>query len=97
MSEIRDAEHIAWDAPGGVQMSLFAEPGGSLQVDVDKGAVTITGKQCWHLQGEDAKKLKNVARQILAEVHLTILTTRCQITWKSVVASEEKKTRQRDR
>ena len=94
MAEKRDAEHIVWDGPCGVQMSLIPEPGGSLQVDVDNGVVTITGKQCRHLQGEDAKKPKDLGHQILAELHLTILTTRCQVTWKSVVASEEKKNRQ---
>jgi hypothetical protein len=91
MGENRSAEHLLWDAPGGMQMSLIPEPGGSLLVEVANGVVTITGKQCRHLQGENAKKPKDVVHQVLAEVHLTILTPRCQITWKSVVASEKNK------
>ena len=86
MGENHNAEHIAWDGPAGVQMTLIPEPDGSLHVKVGIGEVTITGKQCRHLQGENAKKSKDVATQILAEVHLTIITNRCQITWKSVVA-----------
>src|SRR5262245_29491196 len=88
VGETRSAEHIVWDAPGGVQMSLIPEPGGSLQVEAAAGVVTITGEHCRHFQGEEAKKPSEVAHQILAEVHLTILTNRCQITWKSVVNSE---------
>jgi hypothetical protein len=88
MGDNRRAEHIVWDAPGGVQMSLIPEPGGSLQVDVRDGVVTVTGKQCRHSQGEDARKPKDVAQQVLAEVHMTIVTSRCQITWKSAPAAE---------
>ena len=85
MDNNQRAEHICWDAPGGVQMSLTPEPGGSLQVDVRDGVVTVTGKQCRRLQGEGATKPKEVAKQVLAEVRLAIITTRCQITWKSTV------------
>ena len=88
MGENRSAEHIVWDAGNGVQMSLMPEPGGSLQVEVGNGIVTITGKQCRHLQGEIPK---GVAHQILAEVHMTILATYCQITWKSIVDAEKTK------
>ena len=88
MGDSQGAEHIVWDAPGGVGMSLIPEPGGSLLVEVRDGVVTITGKQCRHLQGEDARKPKDVARQVLAEVHMTLVNSRCQITWKSAVATE---------
>ncbi len=91
MGDNQHAEHIVWDAPGGVGMSLIPEPGGSLQVDVRDGVVTVTGKQCRHLQGEDARKPKDVAHQVLAEVHMTIITSRCQITWKSAVAAASNK------
>jgi len=90
MSDDHSAEHIAWDGPGGVQSSLIPEPGGSLQVDVRDGVVTVTGKHCRHLQGENAKKPKDVARQVLDEVHLTIITSHCQITWKCTVAAQSK-------
>jgi hypothetical protein len=69
-------------------MSLVPERDGSLQVDVRDGVVTLTGTQCRHAQGEDARKPKGVAQQILAEVHMTILNSRCQITWTCVVAGE---------
>ena len=82
MIETQSAEHIVWDAPGGVQMSLVPETGGSLQVSVKEGAITVSGKQCRHLHGDD------VAHQVLAEVRLTIISTRCQITWKSSVTTE---------
>src|SRR5690606_3481473 len=36
---------------------------------------------------EDANKSNEVAQQMLADLQMTIPTTRCQITWKSVVAS----------
>jgi hypothetical protein len=91
MGDNQRAEQITWDGPGGVQMSLFPEPGGSLQVDLRDGAVTITGKRCRHLQGENAKRPKDVARQVLEEVHLTIITSHCQITWKCTVAAESKR------
>ena len=91
MGENHDAEHIVWDAPGGVQSSLIPESGGSLTIEVENGVVTVTGEQCRHLQGENAKKPKDVAHQILEEVHMTILTTHCQITWKCVVAPEKRK------
>ncbi len=81
------AEQIVWEAGAGVQMSLTPEPGGSLQVEVDGAAVTVHGKQCRHRQGEHAKRPKDVAHTILAEVHMTILTTHCLITWKSVAAA----------
>jgi hypothetical protein len=85
MSEPRNAEHIVWEAPAGVQMSLVPEEGGSLQVEAANGLVTITGKQCRHRQGESAKNASKTGGQSLAEVHMTVLTDRCQITWKSVV------------
>jgi hypothetical protein len=90
MSENRQAEQIVWDGPGAVQMSLKPDPDGSLAVEVQNGVVTVTGKQCRHSQGEDARKPKDVAYQILTEVQMTILTTRCQITWKCVAGSEKK-------
>lgn len=93
MLVLRDAEHVVWDAPGGVQMSLIPEPNGSLKIDVEDGVVAIAGKQCRQMQGDEAKKPNDIAHQTLAEVHLTILTTRCQITWKAVVTSEQKKNR----
>jgi hypothetical protein len=85
MDDNQRAEQIAWEAPAGVQMSLIPEPGGSLLIDVRDGVVTVTGKQCRHSQGESATRPKDVARQVLAEVRLTIITTRCLITWKSTV------------
>jgi hypothetical protein len=88
VGEARSAEQIVWDAPGGVQMSLIPEPEGSLRVEVEGGVVTVTGERCRHFQGEEAKRPKEVGHQILAEVHLTILTNRCQITWKRVTDSE---------
>jgi hypothetical protein len=91
MAEPRNAEQILWDAPGGVQMALLPQPGGSLLVEVGNGVVTITGTQCRHLQGEDARKPKEVGHQILAEVQMTLLTDRCQITWKCVAAAEKKR------
>ena len=91
MGDNHNAEQIVWEAPAGVQMCLIPEPGGSLQIEIGNGVVTITGKQCRHSQGEIATKPKEVAHQIFAEVHMTILTTRCQITWKSAVASENSK------
>jgi hypothetical protein len=91
MGEKRNAEHIVWDAPGDIQMSLVPEPGGWLQVEVENGVVTITGEQCQHRQGEHAKKPKDVGRQILSEVQMALLTTHCQITWKAVVEAEKTK------
>lgn len=88
MGDNRRAEHIVWDAPGGVQISLVPEPGGWLQVDLRDGEVTVSGKQCRHFQGEDARKPKDVARQVLADVRMTIVNSRCQITWKSAPAAE---------
>jgi hypothetical protein len=87
MGDSQRAEHIVWESPGGVQMSLIPEPGGSLQIDVRDGVVTVVGKQCRHSQGEDARKPKDVAHQVLAEVHMTIITPRCQITWRSAVTT----------
>ncbi len=88
MGENQRAEHIVWEGPAGVHSSLIPEPGGSLQVDVRDGVVTVTGKKCRHLQGENAKKPKDVARQVLEDVHLTIITSHCQITWECTVAGE---------
>jgi hypothetical protein len=85
MNEHLHAEQIVWEAPGGVQMSLAPEAGGTLQVDVREGVVTVTGKQCRHSQGEAAKKPKDVASQVLADVHMTIIGSLCQITWKARV------------
>ncbi len=93
MSDSQHAEHIVWDAPGGVQMSLIPEPDGSLQIDVRDGMVRVVGKHCRHSQGEDARKPKDVAHQVLAEVDMTIITPRCQITWKSDVASGDTEVR----
>jgi len=84
LGECRNAEQVAWDAPAGVQMSLTPEEGGSLQVAVENGVVTITGERCWHRQGEQAKSDSKVRGQLLSTVHLTVLTDRCLITWKSV-------------
>ena len=42
MAEPQSAEQIVWDAPGGVQMSLIPEPGGSLLVEVANGVVTVS-------------------------------------------------------
>lgn len=60
MSENQNAEQILWDAPGPVQMSLIPETGGSLQVRVEDGAVTATGRNCRLTQGESAKKPKDL-------------------------------------
>ena len=76
------------DAEGRMNVSL-KDSGGSLLVEVDHGVVTVTGKQCRHLQGEHAKKPKEVGHQSLAEVHMTLLTNHCQITWRSVPATRE--------
>jgi hypothetical protein len=85
MDDNQRAEQIVWDAPGGVQMSLIPMPGGSLLINVRDGVVTVTGEQCRHSQGEGATQPKDVAHQVLAEVRLSIITSRCQITWKSTV------------
>ena len=89
MSEPRNAEHIAWEAPSGVQMTLAPEEGGSLQVLVENGVVTVTGKQCRQLQGEHATKSSKITHQILAEVQMTVITDRCQITWRCVVSGQD--------
>jgi len=87
MGETHDAEQISWDAPGGISMTLIPEPGGVLQVRIDGEVVTLSGRHCRHLQGEEGtRKPRDVTSQLLAEVHLTLLTTRCLITWKSVPA-----------
>lgn len=84
MNENRNAEQIVWDAPGSVQMSLIPEAGGSLQIQVEGGAVAVTGRKCRFTQGESAKKPKDVGNKVLAEVHLTIPLCRCLITWKAI-------------
>jgi hypothetical protein len=91
MNEKNNAEQIAWEAPAGVQMALRPEPGGSLHVEVANGVITITGKDCHHSQGEHAKKPKDVAHQVLAEVRMTIITDHCLVTWKAVVDEEKTK------
>ncbi|MBS0262632.1 MAG: hypothetical protein JSS02_11830 [Planctomycetes bacterium] len=91
MGDKQRAEQIAWDAPGGVQMSLIPQPSGSLEVDVHDGVVTVTGKQCRHLQGENGKRSPDVAAQFLEHVHMTIIASRCLITWKCDVIPEHKK------
>lgn len=90
MSNDHSAEHIAWDGPFGAQNSLIPEPGGSLQVDVRDGVVTVIGKHCRHMQGENAKKPNDVVCQTLKDVRLTIITSHCQITWKCTVAAQSK-------
>lgn len=86
MVERREAEQTIRDAPGGVQMSLAPEPGGSLQVDVADGVVTITGKRCRHWQGERATRPTDVAHQILAVVEFSIVNSPCLITWSAAAA-----------
>ena len=88
MAEPQNAEQIVWDAPGGVQMSLIPEPDGSLLVEVADGVVTVMGRRCRHLQGENANKPSEVGHQTLAEVHMTLLTNRLQITWKCVASTQ---------
>lgn len=89
MNENQNAEQIVWDAPASVQMSLIPETGGSLQVRVEDGAVTVTGRKCRLMQGESAKKPKHVGKTFLAEVQLTIPLCRCLITWKAIVSTAQ--------
>lgn len=86
MNENQTAEQIAWDAPGSVQMSLVPMTGGLLQIRVEDGAVTVTGRNCRLTQGDSAKAPKDVGATYLAEVQLTIPLCRCFITWKAVAA-----------
>jgi hypothetical protein len=78
------AEVIAWEAPGGIAMSLAAGPdrGGSLNIRVEEGAVTIHGKQCRYVVGNPKDALTRPgAEKVLAEVQMTLPLERCQITW----------------
>jgi hypothetical protein len=84
MAEARDAEQFTWESPGGVLMTLTPERNGSLQIEVENGMVTISGSNCRHTQGEDAKTPGDVARQHLTEIQMTVLTTRCTATWRTV-------------
>ena len=87
MDEVPDngrAEIIAWEAPGGIPMSLAPRPdrGGSLTIRVDEGAVTIHGTQCRYVIGHPKHADRTVAEKVLTEVRMTLPLERCQITWK---------------
>ena len=79
------AEVLAWEAPGGIPMSLAAGPdrGASLTIRVEEGAVTIHGKQCRYVVGHPKVGLTPPGpAKVLAEVQMTLPLERCQITWK---------------
>ena len=79
------AEVIAWEAPGGIPMSIAASPdgGGSLTIRVEHGAVTIHGKRCRYVIGDPRDALTRPGTEkLLAEVQMTLPLERCQITWK---------------
>ena len=84
MADARDAEQFTWESPGGVLMTLTPERNGSLQVEVVNGMVTISGSNCRQSQGDDATKPFDSARQHLTEIQMTVLTTRCTATWRTV-------------
>ena len=88
MNEVPDngrAEIIAWEAPGGIPMSLAAGPdrGGSLSIRVEQGAVLIHGKRCRYVIGNPTDALTRPGTEkVLEEVQMTLPLERCQITWK---------------
>lgn len=85
MAEARDAEQFTWESPGGVLMTLTPERNGSLQVEVENGMVTISGSNCRRTQCEDAAEPSDIAPQMLTEIQMTVLTTRCTATWRTVL------------
>jgi hypothetical protein len=87
MSDVPDngrAEVIAWEAPGGIPMSLAAglDRGGSLTIRVEQGAVSIHGKRCRYVIGNPKELTRPGTEKVLEEVQMTLPLERCQITWK---------------
>jgi hypothetical protein len=47
--------------------------------------VTISGSNCRQSHGDDATKPLDAARLFLTEIQMTVLTTRCTATWRTIL------------
>ena len=74
---------VAWKSPEDQPLSLSPDPerGGSLEVEIEDGAVTVRGKNCRFVWC-DVKKKQRQGEKIVAEVEITIPLAQCQINWK---------------
>jgi hypothetical protein len=87
MQGSRPASLVAWKSPDDQPMSLApdAGAGGTLDVEIEGGAVTLRGKNCrfvWcHIE-----KRKKEGEKLLAEVEITVPLAQCQINWTFVEA-----------
>lgn len=81
---------VSWEAPGalGLIMVLACDPdGGILNVSIEDGAVTMTGKNCTYATTDaerERKSKKPISRKKLQEFQFTVPLSRCQIVWKFV-------------
>jgi hypothetical protein len=65
-----------------ITVGLRPDLGGSVEVSIDDGAVTIKGTNCLYILGDPAKERSG--EEFLTEVYLTVPLSRCQIFWKIV-------------
>src|SRR5579863_8471108 len=87
----RSAGLVAWKSPEDQPMSLAPDldADGTLDVEIDGGAVTIRGKNCRFVWCH-VKKKKKAGEKLLAEVEITVPLAQCQINWKFVEAEKQK-------
>ncbi|HLJ10209.1 MAG TPA: hypothetical protein VKU82_03420 [Planctomycetaceae bacterium] len=87
----RAASLVAWKSPEDQPMSLAPdrEAGGTLDVELDGGAVTVRGKLCRFVWCH-VKKKKKAGEKLLAEVEITIPLAQCQINWTFVDADDQR-------
>ena len=79
---------VSWEAPGGLVMVLGCEAdNGVLNVSIEGGAVTVTGRNCTYAMTDaerERKSKKPISRVKLQEFQITVPLSRCQIVWKFV-------------
>ena len=82
----QSAQMVAWEAPGGLIMALHRadDNGSSLEVSIEEGAVTISGRNCRYVATDverERKGKKPATEKMASEFHLTVPLARCQINW----------------
>jgi len=83
----RPASLVSWKSLEDQPMSLApdADAGGTLDVEIDNGSVTMRGKNC-RFVGWNVERKRTEGEKLLAEVEITVPLAQCQINWTFVEA-----------